>query len=210
MGTSPLNLFAPTLAGLALAVTGCAAGTETSPPPRIAVPPGPGVAAPVALVEPSRLIITSIGVNAPLEPLGLAPDGTLAVPDLNHVDQTGWYCDKHTESGDTPHCASGIVPGQTGAAVIAAHVDGKGKQGAFFRLKDLHTGDDIQVRRVDGSTLTFRVTRTETPKKTAFPSKAVYGNVDHPALRLLTCGGPFIGGRIGYQDQVIVYADEVT
>jgi hypothetical protein len=42
--------------------------------------------------------------------------------------------------------------------------------------------------------------------KTAFPVIAVYGNVNYPALRLVTCGGPFDSATGQYLDNIVVYA----
>ena len=40
----------------------------------------------------------------------------------------------------------------------------------------------------------------------AFPTDAVYGNPGYPALRLITCGGPFDAATGSYLDNIIVYA----
>jgi hypothetical protein len=45
----------------------------------------------------------------------------------------------------------------------------------------------------------------EYPKAT-FPARIVYGPVDYPGLRLITCGGSFDHSRHSYRDSVVVYA----
>jgi hypothetical protein len=45
--------------------------------------------------------------------------------------------------------------------------------------------------------------------KTRFPTQLVYGNADHAALRLLTCGGPIDPATGHYRDNVIVLASLV-
>jgi len=48
------------------------------------------------------------------------------------------------------------------------------------------------------------VDTVDTVAKNQFPTQKVYGNVDRPELRLITCGGPKTGD--GYLDNVVVYA----
>ncbi|MFB6810827.1 hypothetical protein [Streptomyces sp. NPDC056387] len=43
--------------------------------------------------------------------------------------------------------------------------------------------------------------------KRAFPTAAVYGNTDHPELRVITCGGDLTDGH--RPDDIIVCADPV-
>jgi len=42
--------------------------------------------------------------------------------------------------------------------------------------------------------------------KAYFPMTDVFGNVDYPALRLVTCGRPFDPKTGEYLDSIIVYA----
>jgi sortase (surface protein transpeptidase) len=76
----------------------------------------------------------------------------------------------------------------------------------FYRLHELTIGDTVQVGRVYGSMLTFRVYRVQEVRKSAFSSVEVYGNVPRPELRLITCGGTWVGGQYGYQDNWVIYA----
>jgi hypothetical protein len=57
--------------------------------------------------------------------------------------------------------------------------------------------------------VTFRVTRSEQVLKSYFPTKMVYGNIDHAGLRLITCGGSFDPQARSYDDNVIVFAELV-
>jgi hypothetical protein len=43
-------------------------------------------------------------------------------------------------------------------------------------------------------------------RKDEFPTKRVYGNTDHAALRLISCGGPFDRESGHYRDNIIVTA----
>ena len=61
--------------------------------------------------------------------------------------------------------------------------------------------------REDGSTAEFVVTRTEEHDKDEFPTDAVYGNLDHAGLRLITCGGSFDPAERSYSDNIVVFAE---
>jgi hypothetical protein len=37
----------------------------------------------------------------------------------------------------------------------------------------------------------------------------VYGDFTRPGLRLITCGGRWVGGELGYADNVVVFASLV-
>ena len=42
--------------------------------------------------------------------------------------------------------------------------------------------------------------------KSRFPTRAVYGPIDHAGLRLITCGGTYDAARSRYLDNVVVFA----
>ena len=42
--------------------------------------------------------------------------------------------------------------------------------------------------------------------KTSFPAERVFDSTDRARLVLVTCGGTWVGGDIGYRDNVIVFA----
>ncbi|WP_328720452.1 class F sortase [Streptomyces sp. NBC_00247] len=142
---------------------------------------------------PLRLEVPAIGVDTPVVRLGLEADGTVEVPAITAHDRAGWY-----EHGPTP--------GQRGPAVILGHVTvGSYGDGVFRRLGELRAGDRVVVRLKDGTAAEFSVFATRTVAKAEFPTQQVYGNVDRPELRLITCGGARDDDG-GYQDNVIVFA----
>jgi sortase (surface protein transpeptidase) len=150
---------------------------------------------PSAVARPVRVSIPAIGVNSPLIPLGLQADGSLQVPAVGFP--AGWF-------------TGGPAPGELGPAVLAGHVDWGGSPGVFYRLRDVASGDLITVAREDGSTVAFRVSRVARFAKNAFPTKAVYGNLDHPGLRVITCGGAFDHRARSYVDNIVVFADLIA
>ncbi|MET7419502.1 class F sortase [Dactylosporangium sp. NPDC005555] len=143
---------------------------------------------------PVHLDIPVIGVSTSLMELGLNPDGTIAVPPLRGDAPAGWY--KHL-----------ATPGEVGPAVILGHVDtARDGPAVFYQLRDLRPGDEVSVRRADGTTAVFGVDRVEEYPKERFPSAEVYGAADRPVLRLITCGGTFDRMRRAYRGNVIVFA----
>ncbi|MFD5266019.1 class F sortase [Streptomyces sp. NPDC058335] len=187
-----------TVAGAGL-LAGCAGGhpadrAASSPPasPAPSADPPAGTARPLGRSAPVALRIPAIGVDTPVVRLGLQADGSVEVPAVTADDRAGWYRYSPT-------------PGQTGPSVLLGHVTvGKYGDGVFRRLDRLRPGDAITARLENGTTAEFTVTAVRTVGKKDFPTTDVYGNVDRPELRLITCGGPLTGDE--YRDNVIVFA----
>ncbi|WP_018503785.1 class F sortase [Parafrankia discariae] len=180
-------------------VTATATDRSSLPAAAAASTVGPGTAAGTGagsaqVADPVRVRIPTIGVSAPVVALSLDGGGRLRAPD--GFSETGWN-------------AAGPEPGETGTAVIAGHVDSRTGPAVFFRLRDLVPGDRVEVRRADGSSVTFVVRRLARFPKDAVPAADVYGSTGAPALRLITCGGVFDQARSSYRDNVVVFADLV-
>ena len=140
---------------------------------------------------PVTVSLPSLNVSTSVIGLGLQADGTMQVPD--DAETVGWYTLAPT-------------PGSLGPAVLAGHVDWKGRPGAFANIDKLVPGDLISVRRQDGSVAAFAVTRVERYPKDRFPTEDIYGAIDHAGLRLITCGGEFDRSERSYRDNIVVYA----
>jgi sortase (surface protein transpeptidase) len=191
------------LATAAMLLGGCGDSDGTRPAaaedstPTAAPTPSPVIATKVAVPAmarsvPTRLRIPAIKVSSDLMALGLQKDGTLETPP--GAFPAGWFTGAPT-------------PGQLGPAIIVGHVRYV-EPGVFARLPELRPADTIHVDRKDGSTATFRVTRVQHFEKASFPTKKVYGNIDHPGLRLITCGG-LVPGTSVFEENVVVFADLV-
>jgi hypothetical protein len=150
------------------------------------VAPSP-VVAPVQ--PPIRLIIGSIGVNAPVVPVGLDKSGAMGVTAASY--DTGWY-------------KLGPPPGDPGDAVIDGHLDWYDTSRAVFHnLKDLKPGDDIEVRRLDGISRHFRVTTVQkVPYNATVPG--LFDTQGPPRLSLITCGGTWSASLGQYLERVVV------
>lgn len=138
--------------------------------------------------------IPAIEVSSVLTEVGINSDGTVEVPQGPDYDKAAWYRGSPT-------------PGELGPSVIEGHVDSeKDGPSVFFRLGGLLPGDEVLVTREDGSTAVFKVDGVRQFPKDDFPTLTVYGNTDHAALRLITCGGSFDRGTGHYRNNVVAFA----
>jgi hypothetical protein len=193
----PLGLMAAILVFAGLFTVGAGLGAATGfdlrdlfrgpdkPPPR-AFP----VLDPSA---PRRLTIPSIKVEAPILTVGLAKDGSVDVPPLNRHNEAGWF-------------DQGPTPGQFGPSLIVGHADTRTGPSVFHDLGKLKPGQKIEVLREDNSLAIFQINSVERFNKDKLPPERVYGDYSRPSLRLMTCGGKWLGGHRGYSDNVVVFA----
>lgn len=142
---------------------------------------------------PRRIRIPSIGVDAPVHAVGTDADGTIATPSLKLPKEAGWY--RH-----------GPSPGQYGPAIIVGHVDTRDRPAVFHRVKDLKPGARIEIVRRDRRVAVFEVSSVEQFNKANLPVSKVYQDFSRPSLRLITCGGSWVGGEEGYADNIIAFA----
>lgn len=160
---------------------------------------GPQVVGPVLPAsKPESIDIPAIGVESPLQALGLTEEHTLVVPPPGPTyDIAAWY--KHSST-----------PGALGPSVIYGHVDSAAEgPSVFFNLGNLRPGHKVFVTRADGVRAVFEVDGVRSYPKEEFPTRQVYGSTDHAALRLITCGGPFDSAAGSYLENIVVYASLV-
>ncbi|MBZ9645743.1 class F sortase [Streptomyces sp. PSKA30] len=188
---TPLSRRAFATAATASLLVGCS-GRATTANPRSSQRPSVKSVQALGRSAPVRLRIPAIGVDTPVMRLGLAPDGSVQVPPITADDRAGWY--RHSPT-----------PGQIGPSVILGHVTvGPYGDGVFRHLARLHRGDRIVARLENGTAAVFTISTVRTVAKADFPADDVYGNVNRPELRLITCGGPRTGDE--YRDNVIAFA----
>lgn len=144
----------------------------------------------------------SLGINedfAAVDPIQVTDTGMLIPP--RDVSRLGWYS------------ASAVPgePGPVGSSVITGHINYQG-QGTGFAEKftTLEQGQEFAVY-IDGEERKFRVTEApyRLPKGSGFPD-VINDTEGENRLVLITCGGKFVGGQLGYEDNIITIAEPVA
>ena len=142
---------------------------------------------------PIRLKIPSINVNAPIEHVGLAPDGAMDAP--KERANVAWF-------------ELGRRPGENGSAVIAGHYGWENKQAsAFDNLYELRPGDRLYIEDDRGTIISFvvRESRRYDPDADAGD---VFGSGDGEAhLNLITCEGAWDKVSRTYSQRLVVFTD---
>jgi len=137
-----------------------------------------------------RLVIPRIGLEAPIERVGLDERGAMASP--GNLDSVGWF-------------KQGPSPGQPGDAVIAGHLGVPRQPGVFKDLRLLRPGDAIIVIWPDGRRVEFQVAASESLPLDAHPP-GVFAETGPPRLSLITCAGAWDRRQATYSERLIVTA----
>ncbi|GAB3107685.1 hypothetical protein GCM10027160_04640 [Streptomyces calidiresistens] len=171
----------PTSAG-----SGGSAGTDSPDSPDTAE------AVEAAGSDPTGVSLARVGLDAPLDPVGVNDDRTMEIPE--DVSRAGWY-------------RFGPAPGApAGSAVVAGHVDATGgERGAMAALYDVRAGDVVTVRRDGAGPLRYEVVARELIEKRALPAE-LFRRDGPPVLTLITCAGPYDRERGGYLSNLVVTA----
>jgi len=144
-------------------------------------------------VNPLRLLIPAIGVNAFIEKVGVTPDGDLAVPAQNPWEDVGWY-------------GSGPSPGEPGSAVIDGHLDRPGGYPAvFWNLRNLQVGNVVTVINTHGKAFHFHVTSIVFYSPPDAPIQQIFANNSGTYLNLITCAGDWIPSQHQTTLRLVVY-----
>ena len=169
-----------------------------SPPPTASATPlvtarDAAPTAPRTVPAPVRISSAPLGVDAPVDAVGIDPDGQMELPE--DVSRVGWY-------------RFGPEPGAQGSAVLAGHVDDREQgPGALFRIRDAAVGDELTVTDTAGTATRWRVVSRELVTKQVLPVDRIFARDGAPRLTLITCGGPFLPEYRSYRDNVVVVAE---
>lgn len=141
-----------------------------------------------------RLKIPNINVDAPVEYVGLTPDGAMDVP--KERTNVAWF-------------NLGQRPGENGSAVIAGHSGWKnGKAAAFDNLYKLRKGDKVYIEDEKGATITFVVRESRRYDQNADAS-AVFGSLDGKAhFNLVTCDGTWDKVSKTSSKRLVIFTDK--
>lgn len=164
-----------------------------SPPPTVqksAIP-----SEPVTANAPVQLLIPNIDVDAPIERVGITPDGAMGIP--KNPANAGWY-------------ALGARPGDIGSAVIAGHLNWyQGVTGAFANLHKLKPGDTVMTQDNNGEIVFFAVREIRT-YDAADEAVDVFSSSDGKAhLNLITCEGAWDKVTKQYTERLVVFTERV-
>jgi LPXTG-site transpeptidase (sortase) family protein len=212
VGAASLLVVVVLLTALGLSVTGVWRSPFSGPRPAAAVgsapaatrtptpaPTGdPALAAAQAIVAaaapPSRLLVPSIKVDAPVEPVGLDAQGRMGTP--SQASDVAWF-------------RPGVTPGDVGDAVIAGHLDWTSGPAVFWLLGKVRKGDQMTVVRADGTQATFQVDATSmVPYDSS--TDALFTRDGPPSLTLITCAGTWDRQRGTYLQRLVVHASLVA
>lgn len=143
---------------------------------------------------PIRLKIPKIDVDAPIDYVGLTPQGDLDIP--KGPTNAGWY-------------KSGPRPGEKGSSVVDGHFGWvNGKAAVFDNLHKLRKGDVITVEDEKGSTTMFVVSKSQTYAPNDIAT-AVFRSSDGKAhLNLITCQGDWNTNQDSYSARLVVFAEK--
>lgn len=174
------------------------ATSATSSAPRSSTTDAPAGVAPAG--SPTRVQVTSSGrdlVDASLGPTKLDAQKVLAPP----FGTAGWYAEPGWPK-----------PGHQGASILVGHINHGGNPDVFWNLPSVKLGDIVTVTYGSGSTVKFKITRSEPASKKGVPQDDSIWDWDNPkpVLRLITCdpGTPLSGGH--YEGNWVVWADQMV
>ncbi len=143
---------------------------------------------------PIRFMIPKINVDAPLEYVGLTPQGAMAVP-AGPTD-VAWF-------------NLGPRPGESGSAVIAGHEGWKdGIAAVFDNLHQLQKGDKVYTKDERGVISTFIVREIRTYDQNGDTSDIFNSSDEKAHLNLITCEGIWNAAKQSYSDRLVVFADK--
>ncbi|MBU6321735.1 MAG: class F sortase [Patescibacteria group bacterium] len=190
--------IAGVLAGLAI-ILGAGVFAHTAVRALVSAPDSVGTSTPPSRAAtlaprgvPARLVIPVLGIDAPVEAVGVNAAGDMRAPS-NFVD-TAWY-------------EYGPEPGARGSAVIDGHLDnGLGLAGVFRHLAEIPLGADIYVETASSTRTHFVVEATSTYPYQAVPLGELFNRADEPRLNLITCDGAFLPTGRTYDHRLVVWA----
>ena len=145
--------------------------------------------------RPERLVISALGIDAPLTTKGIDGNGSMELPD--GPEDVAWY----EFSGG---------PGEGSNVVLSGHLDYRGYGPAvFYGLRELNSGDMIELITEDGGVHRYAVSASVTYEAAGAPVADIIGPTSRDMITLITCGGTFNGPPLGYSHRLVVRAEHL-
>jgi sortase family protein len=166
--------------------------SSSAPPPAAPAenrqPPSPGPQQPGTIRLPG-------GGTAAMVRQGLGPGNTLPVP--SNIGQAAWW--------------GAALDAVSGASVFAGHVNWRGATGPFAELWNERIGGVVTIVDSAGKTAQYRISQLVTVHKDDLAARAddLFGQAGAHRVVLVTCGGRWVGGSDGYEENRVVIADPV-
>jgi hypothetical protein len=166
--------------------------TSSAPPVAPATQPAAPVA-PVVHAQPHGSIRLPDGGTATMVRKDLGADGSLPVPE--NLNEATWW----GASLDAP----------SGASVFAGHVNWGGATGPFAELWSAKINAPVTIVDSAGKTWTYRISQVMTLDKDELPQRAdeLFSQAGAHRIVLVTCGGEWVGGEKGYNENRVAIAD---
>jgi sortase (surface protein transpeptidase) len=150
---------------------------------------------PAGVSVAKTLRLPSLSISMPIRPVGVDPDGQMELPP--DPDDIGWY--RYGASA-----GSG-----TGTVVLGGHVDSRRRGlGPLRDLEQIAGGDPLIVATSDDAHR-YRVTRIWTVDRDRLPNSEIFARTGPERVAVITCTGPYLPWRGGYQQNLIVIAEPV-
>jgi LPXTG-site transpeptidase (sortase) family protein len=112
------------------------------------------------------------------------------------ITEVGWY-------------KYGPLPGNTGSAVLAGHVNGpNGRPGVFSKLNTLQVGDEFTVIDSTQQDTKFVVRATRTYSQDEQPIE-VFADQVGARLNLITCTGSWDKEQRRYSERLVVFTEAI-
>lgn len=140
--------------------------------------------------HPTWVIAPYIGLFSPVQGMGVNRNGELDVPS-GYTNNVGWYKD-------------GVLPGNTGTAVLDAHVFA-----AFKNLSLIQPGGEIYIFMASGKIHRYVVRDSDYYALNNLSPLALFEPTNSKQLNLITCAGTYIASRGTYDHRLIVKAELV-
>jgi sortase (surface protein transpeptidase) len=150
--------------------------------------PASGQTAPA---PPATITIPAIGLQAPVVPVELDADGTMAAP--TDPDTVGWY-----------DLGPGL--GTPGNVLLDGHVDWGGRLRVFGLLRQLDVGDTVQLTDAAGNVAAYHVVFSWWYDANTANVDEVFRQTPQQELTLITCGGVFDQAAHQYLSRLVVRA----
>jgi hypothetical protein len=166
--------------------------TASPPPPTTAAAPAAETPRVPAPQQPGTVRLPA-GGTATLVRKELGPNAELPIP--ADLGQATWWGAELDAAG--------------GASVFAGHVNWRGATGPFAELWTDGIGAPVSIVDKDGRTWRYRVSQLVTVHKNDLAARAdeLFGQSGPHRVVLVTCGGRWVGGSDGYEENRVVIAD---